>query len=91
MEEQKKASAERILKDFGQKIDELIDKVKTKSEDWDTEDLKKGWTKVEKEINDFTEENKGKFSEVGIQIEKAGQELKKALELLFSKKEETNS
>lgn len=87
MEEKKQGSAESILRDFGMKIDELIEKAKKKSEEVDLDDtmddLKKGWDKVDEKFKKFTEEHKDTFSEVGIRIENAGQELKKAFEAIF--------
>ena len=49
------------------------------------EEMKRGWEKFDNEVKNFTEEHKDKFQEVGLQIEKAAQELKKAVEAAFSK------
>lgn len=91
MENQKQGSAEKLLTDFGKKIDELIEKAKAKSEGIDdkfeegVDELKRGWDKFDGEVKNFTEEHKDKFKEVGLQIEKAAHELKKAVEVAFSK------
>ena len=91
MEDQKQGSAEKLFTNFGKKIDELIQRAKSGSEDLDEKfeermsELKRNWDKFDNEVKDFTEENKEKFQEVGLQIEKAAQELKKAVEVAFSK------
>lgn len=91
MEDQKQGSAETLFKNFGKKIDELIDKAKNNSDDLDQRfedgmaEMKRNWDKFDSEVKNFTEEHKDKFQEVGIQIEKAAQELKKAVEAAFSK------
>ena len=91
MEEQKEGNAEKLFKSFGKKVDELIEKAKTNSEGLDEKfeegmaEMKRGWDKFDGEVKNFTEEHKDKFQEVGLQIEKAAQELKKAVEAAFSK------
>ena len=67
MENQKQGSAEKLLTDFGKKIDELIEKAKAKSEGIDdkfeegVDELKRGWDKFDGEVKNFTEEHKDKF------------------------------
>ena len=91
MEDQKQGSAEKLFKNFGKKIDELLEKAKTNSEGLDQKfeegmaEMKRNWDKFDSEVKNFTEEHKDKFQEVGLQIEKAAQELKKAVEAAFSK------
>lgn len=93
MENQQRGSAEKIFQDLGKKIDEILERAKNKGEEWQLDDrmeeVKKSWSKIEEEVNEFTEENKDKFKEVGIQIEKAAQELKKAVEVAFNRNKTT--
>ena len=87
-------SAEKMLKDLGHRIDELIrdlheakDKAKVEYAD-QIDDLKKGRDKIQSEIDEFRERNKDRFDEVEERLEAAGKELRKAFETAFAKKNE---
>lgn len=91
MEKQKEGNAERLLKSFGQKIDDLISKAKENSEGLDEkfedrmEEFKRNWQKMDQDIQNFTEEHKDKIKDVGIEIERAARDLKKSVASAFSK------
>ncbi len=90
-------SAEKMLKDLGHRIDELIrdlheakDKAKVEYAD-QINDLKRGRDKIQSEIDEFRERHKERFDEVEDRLEAAGKELRKAFDAAFTKKKETDT
>lgn len=95
MEEQPHGKAEKMFKDIGKKIDELIKdldeaKERAKVEYADQiEELKRNGETIKNEFNSFKENRKERWEEVETSLEKAGRELKNAFEAVFSKKDKT--
>ena len=92
MSKNPQGSAEKMLKDLGQRIDELIrdlheakDKASVEYAD-QIDELKRGRDKIQSEIDEFREKHKERFEEVEDRLEAAGQELKKAFEAAFTRK-----
>ena len=80
-----------MFKDIGKKIDMLVadlkkakDQAKIEYAD-ELEELKRNGQKVKSEINDFKTKHKDKIEEVETRLEKAGTELKRAVEAVFKK------
>lgn len=87
-------NAEKMLKDLGQRIDELIrdlheakDRAKVEYAD-QIDDLKRGRDKIQSEIDEFRERHKERFDEIEERLEAAGGELKKAFDAAFARKKE---
>ena len=93
----KEGSAEKLLKQFGQKIDELIGKGKDSTSEFrdDIEDraqgLKKTRDKVELEIQKLRDDNKEAFEEIRDGLDRAGSGVRKTFESLLRKKKKTTS
>jgi arginyl-tRNA synthetase len=86
-------TAEKMLKDLGRRIDELIvdlheakDKASVEYAK-EIEELKKGRDKVQSEIDEFRERHKERFDEIEESLERAGRELRNAFETAFKRKE----
>ncbi|CAN5411539.1 hypothetical protein BH23BAC1_BH23BAC1_33960 [soil metagenome] len=83
--------AEKLLRDLGKKIDELINKSFEErgelKEDLNRriEELKRNKEKLESEIRGFVSNNEGKWKDVESRLQNAVEELKKALEIIFQK------
>lgn len=83
--------AERILRDLGKKIDELINKSFEErgelKEDLNRriEELKRNKEKLESEIKDFVSKNESKWKDIENRLQNAADELRKALEIIFQK------
>ncbi len=92
MESDYKGKAEKVLSDLGKKIDELIknsfqEKGELKEEiNNRIEELKRDKEKLESELKGFISRNEGKWKEAEIYLKRAAEELKKALEVVFQKK-----
>ncbi len=84
--------AEKLLRDLGRKLDELIEKGKTTTGDikddlgGTTDELKKTRDKVENEILRFRENNKEAIDEIRDGFGRAGAELKKTFNTVFRSK-----
>jgi len=82
--------AEKMFKTFGKKVDsfiaELNDAKGNSSEEFKSrlEELRKSKDSLEKKFKGFREENKDKWDEVQAELERAGQEFKKAVNNLFA-------
>ena len=85
------SEAERILKDLGRKIDELVDKAKDASgevrEDLDEaiDALKKESRKFEEKVREAKERNEPKFQEAKVHLRTAMEEMNKAFQKMFRK------
>ena len=83
------SEAEKILKDLGQKIDELIDRAKSGEvrEDIDEaiEALKKQRDKFEEKMKDIKEKNEPKVQEAKVHLRSAMEELNQAFQKMFRK------
>lgn len=84
-------SAEKMMKDLGKRIDELIedlkvakDKAKVEFAD-EIEELKRNRDVLESEIKGFREKHKDRFDEAERSLQKAGKEIKKAFDDIFKK------
>lgn len=84
---------EKILQELGHKIDQLIEDAKYAKEEVREEvegrikDLKKKKVKLEDELNDFKTKNEGTWDDVKHHLKTAAEELKKAAEAVFRKKD----
>lgn len=87
--------AEKMFKDIGKKIDELLQDVHEAKEKAKVEyaeqidELKRNGETLKKGIDDFRETHKDRLDEVESSLERAGRELKHAFEAAFSKKPDT--
>ena len=83
---------EKILKELGKKIDELIVEAKGAKDDIRDEveekikDLKKKKGKLDEEYQSFKEKNEGKWDEIKTHLSAAAEEIKRAAEAAFKKK-----
>ena len=83
-------SAEKMLKKFGKNVDSFISELKdvkgSSNEEFKSrlEELKKSKDSLEEKFNEFKEENKDKWEDVQSELERAGQEFKKAVNNLFA-------
>lgn len=83
-------NAEKMFKKFGKNVDSFISElsdVKDNSSDEfkdRLEELKKSKDSLEDKFKGFKDENKDKWEEVQTDLERAGQEFKKAVNNLFS-------
>jgi phage host-nuclease inhibitor protein Gam len=82
--------AEKMFKRFGKNVDtfiaELNDAKGNTSEEFQSrlEELKRSKDSLGEKFKDFREENKDKWDEVQSELERAGQEFKKAVNNLFA-------
>lgn len=85
---------EKILKELGKKIDELIVEAKDAKDDIRDEveekikELKSKKGKLEDDYADFKKKNEGKWEEIKSHLGSAADEIKKAAEAAFRKKGE---
>jgi len=92
MAKQAEGSAEKLLKEFGQKIDELIERGKNSSKDirddldGTTVEIKKLRDKAEEEVLKFRDANKEAIEEIQAGLGRAGAELKKTFKTVFKTK-----
>lgn len=92
MESEYKGKAEKVLSDLGKKIDELIknsfqEKGELKEDiNRRIEELKRDKEKLEAELRSFVSRNEGKWKEAEVYLRNAAEELKKALDVVFQKK-----
>lgn len=81
--------AEKILRDLGRKIDDLIDRAKSGEikEDMDEmiESLKKQRDKFEEKVKDMKEKNDPKIQEAKTHLRKAMEEMNQAFHKMFRK------
>lgn len=83
-------NAEKMLKKFGKNVDSLISELKdvkgNSNEEFKgrLEELKKSKDSLEEKFKDFKDENKDKWEDVQTELERAGQEFKKAVNNLFA-------
>lgn len=81
--------AEKILKDLGQKIEELIERAKSSEvrEEIDEaiEKLKKERDKFEEHMRELKEKNEPKIQEVKVHLRSAMEELNQAFQKMFRK------
>ncbi len=82
--------AEKMFKRFGKNVDtfiaELSDAKGNTSEEFQSrlEELKRSKDSLGEKFKDFREENKDKWDDVQSELERAGQEFKKAVNNLFA-------
>lgn len=83
---------EKILKELGKRIDDLIieakgakDEIRDEVED-KIKDLKQKKTKLDDEYQSFKEKNEGKWEEIKTHLGSAAEEIKMAAEAAFRKK-----
>ncbi|MEN8247698.1 MAG: hypothetical protein ABFS32_02100 [Bacteroidota bacterium] len=83
-------NAEKMFKNFGKKVDSFILELKeakgNSSEEFQQrlDELKKSKDSLEEKFKEFREENKDKWDDVQSELERAGQEFKKAVNNLFA-------
>ena len=83
-------NAEKMFKKFGKNVDsfisELSDVKGSSNEEFKSrlEELKKSKDSLEEKFRDFKDENKDKWDDVQSELERAGQEFKKAVNNLFA-------
>jgi len=93
MESEYQGKAEKILRDLGKKIDDLIkssfqEKGELKEDlKQRVEELKRDKEKLENELKGFVSRNEGKWKEAEVYLKRAAEELKKALDVVFQKKD----
>lgn len=90
MEQQhNKGRLEGFMAELGRKLDLLIDKARQETEEAKVnerlEELKHTKDKLEKELHEFVQDDE-RWKEVQQRLQGAGQELKKAFEITFSRK-----
>ena len=94
MEQPNKGRLESILSELGRKLDETFEKAREASGEARQEfaskmaDVNKEKERLEKELKEFANDEE-KWKEVKIRLQNAADELRKAFEITFSKKEET--
>lgn len=83
------SDAEKVLKDLGRKIDELVERAKSGEikEDIDeaVEALKKQRDKFEEKMRDVKEKNEPKMQEAKVHLRSAMDELNQAFQKMFRK------
>ena len=86
-------NAEKFMQDLGKRLDAMIgdlhnlkEKAKTDYAD-EIEELKKKGDTIRGEIDEFREKHKDRFDEIHERLDRAAQELGKAIEAAFRKKE----
>lgn len=83
-------NAEKMFKTFGKKVDSFISELSDAKENGGDEfksrldELKKSKDILEEKFQGFREENKDKWEDVQSELERAGQEFKKAVNNLFA-------
>jgi gas vesicle protein len=83
-------NAEKMFKKFGKNVDSFISELSDvkggSNEEFKSrlEELKKSKDSLEDKFKDFKEDNKDKWEDVQSELERAGQEFKKAVNNLFS-------
>lgn len=89
--------AEKLLKDFGKRIDKFVSELDDATDNLQDEfkkrydELLKSKDNLQGEFNSFKENNKDKWEEVETNLENAGQELKNAFKTAFSSKKADDS
>ena len=89
MKEQSEGKAERLLKDFGKKVDGWIEEIKETAHEAEDkyadriEELKKNGDKLKEEFDSFKERHKDSIEEVESKFKKAGEELRDAFNRVF--------
>ena len=89
--------AEKKFRDLGKKLDQMLedlnelkDNISHKYGDrW--EEINRNKDKMEEELHQFRERNKERFEEAETYLERAGSEIKKAFETIFSRKTKSSS
>ena len=82
--------AEKMFKNFGKNVDSFVSELKDTSGNSNEEfrkrldELKKSKDTLGEKFKDFKEENQDKWDDVQTELERAGQEFKKAVNNLFS-------
>ncbi|RLD24692.1 MAG: hypothetical protein DRI71_01850 [Bacteroidetes bacterium] len=83
-------NAEKMFKTFGKNVDSFISELNgvkgVSNEEFQSrlDELKKSKDSLGEKFKDFKEENKDKWEDVHTDLERAGQEFKKAVNNLFS-------
>ena len=83
-------NAEKMFKKFGKNVDSFISELNdvkgNSNEEFKgrLEELKKSKDSLEEKFKDFKEDNKDKWEDVQTELERAGQEFKKAVNNLFA-------
>ncbi|MEO9805810.1 MAG: hypothetical protein ABJF04_21310 [Reichenbachiella sp.] len=92
MSTDQQGQVEKILKELGKKIDDLILEAKDAKDDIRDEveekikELKKKKGKLDDEYQSFKEKNEGKWDEIKSHLSSAAEEIKMAAEAAFRKK-----
>jgi phage host-nuclease inhibitor protein Gam len=86
-------SAEKFMQDMGKRLDELVedlkrfkDRAKVEYAD-EIDELKRNKDTLKEEFQDFREKHKDRLDEIQSSLENAAQEIGKAVEAAFKKKE----
>lgn len=93
MSDDHQGQVENILKELGKKIDHLIAEAKTAKDDVKEDlevkikDLKGRKNKLDDDFQDFKEKNEGKWDEIKTHLSGAAEEIKRAAEAAFKKKQ----
>jgi hypothetical protein len=88
MEEKQEGKSEKFLKDFGKKIDQLLEEMKDAGKRMDV-DLQKKYEELKESAERFRKEaaNKERWKEVEEGLKRAGEELEKTVKAAFKKRE----
>lgn len=84
--------AEKMFKKFGRNVDSYISEIKESKDfaslniDKRVSELHKNKESIEDHINDFSDNAKSQWKNAKPNLERAGQELRKAMHTLFSKR-----
>ena len=92
MDNEKTGKAEKVLKELGKSIDELIEKAKNskgslrKEMDGRIEELKRNKKTLESEFEKFRKDHSGDMDKFEKTVQKTAGEVKKSLENIFTRK-----
>ncbi|HYG38157.1 MAG TPA: hypothetical protein VD908_06040 [Cytophagales bacterium] len=91
MEKQEKGKAENLFSEIGRKIDEILENTKENREELKKDvkeklvEVKKAKERLETEFQDFTSNRDGKWTQVKLHLDKALEEVKRALDSISKK------
>jgi len=92
MSQEHQGQVEKVLKDLGRKIDQLLEDTKGAKNEVQNEVeekikiLREKKDKLEEEYNEFRKKNEGKWTEIKNHLSAAAEEIKQAAEAAFKKK-----